>query len=100
MKKQLTEVQRLQKIAGILKENFNSPEEKLTGLDIVKSELGNETDANELAGFLYYNYEKVTGQDQSDRDLENRFPQIFDDIMDYYKIDYMDFQDAWSSIAG
>jgi hypothetical protein len=100
MKQHLNEVKKLQKLAGILKEDFNNPGEQLMGLDLVKSELGNQTDANELASFLYHNYEKVTGQDESDRDLERSFPQVFDDIFDYYKINSMEFQDAWTTIGG
>ena len=71
MKTKINEVQKLQKIAGILKENVN---ERAYGY-------GNEK-AEKLAQYVWYNYEKITCLDDSAKTDEGEFPRKILDMIE------------------
>ncbi len=61
---------------------------------IIESEGPNPEDW-ELASYLYNNYASVTGDREDDRDEEQSFPTIIDDIVEHFGIDMGDFEQAW-----
>ena len=64
------------KLREIIQSEIKSLNEakKLQTKKLVKLYKGSTTDIDELAEFVYNNYDKVTGYDLSDRDDEGDFP--------------------------
>ncbi len=74
-------------------------EAKKKGEDLKKA-LGENPDAAKVAKYVWNNWKKLTGLSNSERNEEGQFPDEVDTILNYYKIDYTDFSDAWADLAG
>ena len=71
--------------------------ESLTSIvDDIRKELKTRTpNEQEVANYVYDNYDKVTGKPLDDRDDEDHFPQVILDIVDKLDLDLDLFTDFY-----
>jgi hypothetical protein len=65
--------------------------------DQIVEEIGTKQLINteEIADYLYVNYDRVTGLDLESRDDESEFPDEIYEIIDHYELDITDFVEEW-----
>ncbi len=74
-------------------------EAKAKGLDWCISELGDKPSCNDVAEFVYDNYDKVTGLRKSMRNDEMDFPEEIMDVVDHYGLDIDEFTECYGMAA-
>jgi hypothetical protein len=63
--------------------------------DQIVEEIGSLTDIQEIANYLYVNFDRVTGLDLDRRDESIIFPDEIYEITDHYELDEFDFVEEW-----